>query len=317
MSKRSAVKRRTSEGELNPRQPCPCGSGKRYKACHGGKGGPADVVVTRPFEGLAAECELIALRECVPSATVTLPVEGSRQIVLGTVLPMVAAALVRTEEQALVGVQVHTRSNDISRDLGRALRWALTAEPGGVLSGLSPGHVDDDAAGDRLQDLLPADAELRPEVHSDFGWWIPEGAEATGDVALAMERANAAVMSTQRLDAEGLRAVYWVDAGDKGHLRWVRPEPEERLLAAMARLSVRGELDLGEGSRYAGSFRAHGLLVPVWDLDPEPHAREWEKPAVEFDSRLADALASLETEPLIESERRALHGLHGRQVTLR
>ena len=26
----------------------------------------------------------------------------------------------------------------------------------------------------------------------------------------------------------------------------------------MARLSARGELDLGEGSRYAGSFRAHG-----------------------------------------------------------
>ena len=26
---------RSAEGEVGPRQPCPCGSGKRYKACHG------------------------------------------------------------------------------------------------------------------------------------------------------------------------------------------------------------------------------------------------------------------------------------------
>ena len=58
---------------INPRQPCPCGSGRRYKACHGAAGGPVDVVITRPFEGLACECELIALREFVPSATVPLP----------------------------------------------------------------------------------------------------------------------------------------------------------------------------------------------------------------------------------------------------
>ena len=29
------------EGEVGPRQPCPCGSGKRYKACHGAPGGAA------------------------------------------------------------------------------------------------------------------------------------------------------------------------------------------------------------------------------------------------------------------------------------
>ena len=32
----------------NPRRPCPCGSGKRYKACHGAGD---DVIVTRPFDG--------------------------------------------------------------------------------------------------------------------------------------------------------------------------------------------------------------------------------------------------------------------------
>ncbi len=72
MAKRTAVKSKPADG-VNPRQPCPCGSGKRYKACHGAAGGAADVIVSRPFEGLAAEAELIALREFVPSATVKLP----------------------------------------------------------------------------------------------------------------------------------------------------------------------------------------------------------------------------------------------------
>ena len=54
----------------NPRRPCPCGSGKRYKACHGAGD---DVIVIRPFEGLAAECDLVAMREFLPSATAPLP----------------------------------------------------------------------------------------------------------------------------------------------------------------------------------------------------------------------------------------------------
>src|SRR6185312_9153203 len=60
----------------NPRRPCPCGSGKRYKACHGAGD---DVIVIRPFAGLAAECELVAMREFLPSATAPLPLrEGDR-----------------------------------------------------------------------------------------------------------------------------------------------------------------------------------------------------------------------------------------------
>ncbi|HWJ10511.1 MAG TPA: SEC-C metal-binding domain-containing protein, partial [Nocardioides sp.] len=48
----------TAPGEVGPRQPCPCGSGKRYKACHGAPGG-GDVFVKRPFEGLASECDIV------------------------------------------------------------------------------------------------------------------------------------------------------------------------------------------------------------------------------------------------------------------
>jgi hypothetical protein len=142
---------------------------------------------------------------------------------------------------------------------------------------------------------------------------MPEGEEPTGEVALSLERANAAIMPTERIGP----AAYWVDAGDRCHLRWVRPEPEEQLLFALARLSARGELGLGEGSRYAGSFRAHGLLVPVWDLDSEKHAREWTEPAEQLGERLAAALASLDDEPLTGEERRARDGLVGRQITIR
>ena len=298
----------------NPRQPCPCGSGKRYKACHGAPGGAADVIVTRPFEGLAGECELVALREFVPSATAPLPLSGSpdRDVTLATVLPMAAAAIVREDGSALVGLQVQTRSGDVSRDLARAVEWALSAEPGAVLAAVGP---EDGSAPARLQDLLRADEPLRVTLHRDFGWWVPADQEPSSEVALSLERANSAILPTERLDAPGVEAAYWVDARGKAHLRWVRPEPEERLLAALARLGAAGGLDFGEGSRFAGSFRAHGLLVPVWDLDPELHAREWQEPAAEFATRLTDALAT--DEPLSDAQRRTLQGLRGRQLTLR
>jgi hypothetical protein len=146
---------------------------------------------------------------------------------------------------------------------------------------------------------------------------MPPDSQPTGDVALSLERANTAILPTARVDAPGVKAAYWVDAGDKAHLRWVRPEDEGKLLDAMARLHVKGELDLGEGSRYAGSFRAHGLLVPVWDLDREMHATEWAGPAEALGKRLLGALSSLDSEPITDAERRAREGLRGRQVTLR
>lgn len=316
MSKRTATKaRRSVSDQYNPRQPCPCGSGKRYKACHGSAGGTEDLIVVRPYEGLAAECQLVALREFVPSATAPLPLAepADREITLATVLPSAAAAMVRADGTALVALQVLTRSGDLSRDLGRAVSWALTAQPGGLLPVAGP----DDGEQTRLQDLLVPDAALDITLYPDFSWWIPGDVPPTGQVALALQRANSAIMPTEAVTGADVDAAYWVDAGDKAHLRWVRPEPEEELLAALARLSVRDELDLGEGSRYAGSFRAHGVLVPVWDLDRERHAREWSGPAEEFAPRLTEALRSLADAPLTEAERRAVRGLRGRQVTLR
>ncbi|MGW3960288.1 DUF5926 family protein [Amycolatopsis sp. NPDC005003] len=272
-----------------------------------------DVFVGQPFEGLAAEPELIALREFVPSATAQLTLADGGDVTLGTVLPMAAAAFVRSDGRRYLGLQVQTRSSDISRDLGRSLKWLLDAKEGDVLGvpdTTTPPAADEHA---RLQDLLAPGAELDVTLHTDFGWWLPEDADATGDVAVSLERANAAIMPTERLGS----GAYWVLAGEKAHLRWVRPEPENLLLQALARLSAAGELGLGEGSRYAGSFRAHGLLVPVWDLDPEAHAREWAEAKDALGARLETALKSLDDEPLNATERRARDGLIGRQLTLR
>lgn len=277
----------------------------------------ADVFVAESFAGLYAAPELVAMREFVSSATAPLPlVEGvERQVTVATVLPMAAAAYVRSDGEVFLGLQVQTHSSDVSRDLGRSLRWALDAEPGDVLSvpDTSVAGKVEYAGGQRLQDLVRAEADLEVTLHKDFSFWLAQDDEASGEIAMSLERANEAIRPTERLG----RGMYWVDAGAKAHLRWVRTEQEGRLLQAMARLSAAAELDLGSGSRYAGSFRAHGLLVPVWDLDPEAHASEWEQPAAELGARLDSALESLDEQALSSTERRARDGLVGRQFTLR
>ncbi|GGF90633.1 hypothetical protein GCM10007304_00690 [Rhodococcoides trifolii] len=266
----------------------------------------------RPFEGLAFECDLIALREFVASATAPLPVtDTSRSFTLASVLPGAVAALVRDssgDAEAFVALQVQVQSNDLSLDVGTSIDWAKTAEPG---QSLKAGTAD----GPRLIDVVDGSAPLDITVHKDFGWWIPEGTTPDDDVAATIEQANSAILPSARITADGVSAAYWVDAGDKAHLRWVRPEDEDALMHALARLQSAGHLDLGEGSRFAGSFRTHGLLVPVFDLDPELHPDEWATGTQELGRRLDEALA--DTTPMTTDERRARDGLRSRQVTLR
>src|SRR5690242_20313938 len=97
-------------GEVGPRQPCPCGSGRRYKACHGAAGGAPAVFVSRPFEGMPSECDVVAMRELVPSATAPLTLADEqyahRTVQLCTLLPMAAPAMVRESGEVWLGLQV-------------------------------------------------------------------------------------------------------------------------------------------------------------------------------------------------------------------
>jgi hypothetical protein len=207
----------------------------------------------------------------------------------------------------MLGLQVPTRSGDVSRDLGWALEQALAAEPGSSveLVGL-PGP------GPRLQDLL-VDAPLEVTVHEGFDFWLGDAGDPSGEVAASMERANASVVPTARV--EGVPGAYWCRMRERSHLRWVLPHDEEPALDALARLAAGPGLSLGEGTRYVGSFRAHGLLVPVWDLPREREAASLVEPVAALRGLLDDALAT--PRALDADERRARAGLLSRQLTLR
>jgi hypothetical protein len=297
------------------REPCPCGSGRRYKACHGKAAAHrGQALVRRPFEGLPNECDWVAMRELVPAATAPLTFVkaaeeyGDRAVTLATVLPMAWAGMVRDDGTSFIGLQTQGSSGDVSRDVAAALVEVLGAAPGTPVQ--QHGLPDD---GPRLQDLLDLAAPLDVMVHEGFGFWI-EGVEDVGDdVDASLARANESVVPTQRLTS--VDAAYWCRIGPKEHLRWVLPHDEDRALDGFARLHVVGADTLGEGTRFIGSFRAHGLLVPVWDLVPGSEADHVEEPAAAWLARFEEAVA--DTTPLDDAARRARAGLANRQLTLR
>jgi hypothetical protein len=313
MAKKNRAKTRAAEpttpGEVGPRQPCPCGSGKRYKACHGAPGG-GTVFVKRPFEGLASECDLVALRELVPAATAVLPLTGDyadRAVRVCTLLPMAAPAMVRDSGEVWLGLQVQHNFGDPSRDLAAVLLAAFDAEAGTPMVGLteSPG------GGPRLQDLV-ADEPLRVEVHEGFDYWVAD-VDDSPELAAALEQAQGAASPTARLAS--VASAYWTHLGDKEFLRWVMPEQEDDLLDAFARLHVAGEDRVVDGARLIGMFRAHGVVAPVWELPDGTGVEGVEDGAAELRARLDAALAA--EADLTTEERSARAGLANRQVTIR
>jgi hypothetical protein len=314
MGKRARARTTTVEHprEVGPRQPCPCGSGRRYKACHGSESGPPPTYVARPFAGLRSECDLVAMREIVPAATAPLPlrhdVAGGRAVQLCSLLPMAAPALSREDGSIWLGLQVQHGFGDPSRDLAAVLQAALRADPGEGIVGLT----DDPGDGPRLQDLV-TDEPLEVTVHDSFDYWVAGVDDPTGATAASLETANAAVNPSRRLTS--VEAAYWTDVGNREHLRWAMPYDEEPLLDALARLHAAGRDRLAEGSRLVGMFRAHGLLVPVWDLPSGTGADVLEEPAATLGRDLETALQ--DTSPLTGDERAARSGLTNRQVTLR
>src|SRR3546814_18301434 len=103
----------------------------------------------------------------------------------------------------------------------------------------------------------------------------------------ALDQANGSVHPTVKLN--GVEAAYWTNVGSKEHLRWAMPEDEDALLNALARLHTKGADTLVEGGRLVGMFRAHGVLVPVWDLPVGTGAEVLEEPAKKFAAAIGRA----------------------------
>jgi hypothetical protein len=272
-----------------------------------------DVYVSRPFQGLPGEGDWVALRELVPSATATVRLAPEfaqkypdREITVATVLPLAWPALAKPDGRVFLGLQRNTQSGDVSRDIALALLLALESEPGlAVTVPALPGP------GPRLQDVLAPD-QFDVTVQDGFDFWLDEES-SDPEVTASLERANASVFPTVRLTSAP--AAYWCRFPEKAHLRWVLTDDEDAALAGLARVAAAGGLTLGEGTRFAGMFRAHGLLVPVWDLPREHEAADWDEPLSEFSGRYRAALA--ESGPLDAEQRRARQGLLGRQLSLR
>jgi hypothetical protein len=260
--------------------------------------------VARTFEGLPAEADWIALREFVPSATATIRLASGRSVKICSLLPGNGAGIVRPDGEIWVGLQVGHNFGDISRDLAYVVETALGMEPG------QPVPMADPGVGPRLQDLTDPSSGFDVEVHQGFDYWV-EGTDERPETADLLAEANQTIAPTVRL--ESVESAYWTEMGSQRFLRWVMTDDETTLLDALGRLRAKGEDTLGEGSKLIGHFRAHGRLVPVWELEAD--AAELEEPAVAFRARLDAALA--DDAPLTSEQRSARNAIVSGQVSIR
>ena len=271
--------------------------------------------ISRPFEGLPGETDWVALREILPAATATVrfakgkaPEGAPEGATVATVLPLAWPGLHRADGTVFIGTQSGSASGDASRDLAQSLLAAASAEQGTPVTTVAPATANTP----RLQDILDSTTAFEVTVHEGFDFWVGDS-ELDAEGKASLERANESIVPTTKMAA--LPSAYWVRIGDRTHIRLVLGDDEDVATDALARLLAAGEGALGEGTRLLGAFRACGLLVPVWDLDPEKDADAYEDELAAFAKRYAAAVAS--TEPLTPEERRARSGLLSRQVTLR
>ena len=181
-----AVAERPAAGDDVPvvggREPCPCGSGKRYKLCHGRssagrRGAPGGAARSR---GCPGECDWVAMREIVPSATAAVPVAeafGGGEVTIVTVLPMAWPALHRADGTVFVALQTNGGSGDASRDVAAALLAAREVEPGNPVPERRPARGRSAAAGR----ARPA-TRSPVRVHEGFDFWLDGVGEVGAEV---------------------------------------------------------------------------------------------------------------------------------------
>ena len=223
-----------------PASPAPVGPAAATRPATAARTEHPPVFVARPFEGLASEADIVALREFVPAATAPLKLADSdRTVLLCSLLPGAAPALVREDGAIWLGLQVQHSYGDPSRDLAAVLLDAFDAEPGSMV-GLST----DPGEGQRLQDLV-TDEPLEVTVHSGFDYWVADMDDSDGSMAEALKQANEAASPTERLT--GVEGAYWTSVGNREYLRWVLPHDEDKVLDGLARLHATNGANLVDG----------------------------------------------------------------------
>lgn len=269
--------------------------------------------VTRPFEGLPGELDIISLRELVPAATATAKLKaefGGDDVTFASLLPGAWQAQHRADGVLLAGLQVPVSSPDPSRDAAAGILAAKAGEPGSYIEATGePGE------GPRLQDILDDSVPFKVTVHESFDYWLPaDESQQDDDVKAALEQANQGISPTEKL--VGAQGAYWTEMAGRRYVRWARTEPEDAVMDGLGRLHAAGTDTLGGLGKYLGCFRTQGIVIPVWELEGDAQQPD-DVDAVlpEFADRLDAAIAS--TAPLTTDERRARAGIVSRQLTIR
>ena len=268
--------------------------------------------VARPFEGLVREVELVAMRELIPAAIMTARTDsahGGVEFDIVTLLPDGRSAMVRGDGRILIAAQTRANSADLSHDMGAALLAAISAKEDG-----NEGLIDLDVRepSERLQDIVDPEGFSEMEIVENFAFWLDPSEEVDEQTRRALEENRDEIIETVPLP--GVEGMYWCEM-NRNFVRYVSAVEENPLFDALARLHVRGEARLSEGSRFVGAFRACGLAIPVFELAEGETAEDVAAPAAAFVKALDEALA--EKGALSAEERRAKQGLVSRQVTIR
>lgn len=276
--------------------------------------------VDKPFEGLAAEQELVAMRELIPCAVMPAKTNsdfGEVEFDFVTLLPDGAPSMVRADGRVMVGLQTRFNSGDLSHDAAGALVAAIAHREAGE-KGVPSFDVRDPAP--RLQDVLDpqylaeddADFDSMMEIRQDFEYWFDPNEARDEAMQEALEQNRRDMVPTE--EVPGMPGMYWCQMNNN-FIRYVTEVEEDTLFTALARLQAGGEAKLGENSKFVGAFRACGVAIPVFQVDADLSAADFDEPAAKFREQLEAALEN--KEPLSHEEKRARAGLVSRQVTIR
>ena len=301
-------------GEVGPRQPCPCGSGRRYKACHGSAAGPVPTYVARPFEGLPRRVR--PDRHARDHRRRDRPADRCRTA-SPTAAPCSCARCCRWPRRRCPartgrsgsGCRCSTRFGDPSRDLAAVLLKALEAEPGEGIVGLT------DAPGDGPAAAGPG----RPTRRSRS----PCTTASTSGSPTSRTPTAPRPPRWSRRTPPPTRAPGWPRWRRRTGPTWAPASTcagccrttRSRCSTRWPGCTWRAGTSSPRGRGFVGMFRAHGLLVPVWDLPSGTGAGRARGAGAAAAADLEAALA--DTSPLTGDERSARNGLANRQLTIR